>query len=156
MNLQKEWMEKSAAQLKVPDEAPEDTGLKLPDLLDDNALYEWAGVSFGRSDLFRLQLSIKKFVEKSQLSSDTERIRFVGRFNTRSRPYYVIEGLSTEDPENLDERAQEGRSGANKFTYWVTQNPETNEWIKLPNVTSEQVIFHIFTVTASISLTSSH
>jgi radial spoke head protein 4A len=133
-------MERSAAMLKVPDEAPEDSGLKLQDLLDDNALFEWGGVSFGRSELFRLQLSIKKFVEKAQLPGETERVRFVGRVSTRSKPYYVLEGLAAEDPENLDERLQEGRAGANKFVYFVTQAPESCEWTKLPAVTSEQVV----------------
>eukprot|EP01040_Poterioochromonas_malhamensis_P019697 gene19697-23335_t len=137
---QKTWMERSAAMLKVPDEAPEDSGLKLQDLLDDNALFEWGGVSFGRSELFRLQLSIKKFVEKAQLPGETERVRFVGRVSTRSKPYYVLEGLAAEDPENLDERLQEGRAGANKFVYFVTQAPESCEWTKLPAVTSEQVV----------------
>lgn len=140
MNAQKTWMERNAAMLKVPDEPPEEPAVKIQDLLDDNALFEWGGVSIGRSELFRLQLSMKKFVEKVQLSSDCERVRFVGRISTRGKPYYVLETLAAEDPENLDERLQEGRNGANKFTYFVTQAPESAEWVKLPPVTSEQAM----------------
>ena len=41
--------------------------------------------------------------------------------------------------------AQEGKAGANKYAYWVTQSIElgTNAhggWLKLPNVTMDQVV----------------
>lgn len=133
-------MNKCSVLLKVPDEPPEDPSVKLPELLDDLALYEWAGVSFGRSDIFRLHLALKKFVEKAQLPSETERLRFVGRFATRTLPYFIVEGLASDDPENMDERLQEGRNGANKFVYYVSQSLESDVWVKLPHVTAEQII----------------
>ncbi len=37
------WTAKCATLLKVPDEAPEDSGVKYPDILDDANLLEWAG-----------------------------------------------------------------------------------------------------------------
>jgi radial spoke head protein 4A len=140
LNAQKTWMDRNAAMLKVPDEPPEDPSVKLQDLLEDAPLFEWGGVSVGRSELFRLQLSMKKFVEKAQLPSDAERVRFVGRISTRSRPYYVLETLTVDELESRDERLQEGRNGANKFEYFVTQVPEACDWVKLPPVTSEQVV----------------
>jgi radial spoke head protein 4A len=140
LEKQLQWMNRCSTLLKVPDEPPEDPSVKLPELLDDLALYEWAGVSFGRSDIFRLHLALKKFVEKAQLPSETERLRFVGRFATRGLPYFIVEGLASEDPENMDERLQEGRIGANKFVYFVSQSLESDVWVKLPNVTSEQIV----------------
>lgn len=106
--------------------------------MDDLNLYQWAGISFGRSEAYRLYLSIKSFSET--LPSEVERLRFFGIIKTRSQPYYILEGLNPEDEEGIDELKQEGRNGANKYAYWVTQSPESSQWIKLPNVTSIQIV----------------
>jgi radial spoke head protein 4/6 len=106
--------------------------------MDDLTLYQWAGVSFGQSEAYRLYLAIKLFSET--LPSEVERLRFFGVIKTRGAPYYIVEGLNPEDEDGVDELKQEGRNGANKYSYWVTQSPESSQWIKLPNVTSSQVI----------------
>lgn len=107
--------------------------------MDDAHLFEWAGISFSKSEVYRLYLTIKIFSESS--SGDIERVRFVGKILTRSSPYYVIEGLSTEDEDDIDPLLQEGREGLNKYCYWVTQSLDASDgWIKLPNVTSKQII----------------
>ena len=68
-------------------------------------------------------------------------IRFFGKVSTRGSPYYIVEGLTTEDEEGADEFKQEGKAGANKYTYWVTQSVEASAgWVKLPNVTMAQVV----------------
>jgi len=136
---QLKWAKQCSALLKIPDEPPE-ANIKFPDLMDEANLLEWAGVSFGRSETYRLYLSIKKFAESPTLSPDIERFRFFGRISTRTTPYYIIEGLTFEDEEDVDPLRKEGREGANKYTYWVTQNFESGTWIQLPNVTSEQVV----------------
>lgn len=132
------WTKECAALLKVPEEPPEDSGVKFPDLLDEATLLEWAGVSFGRGEIYRIYLSIKKLAEG--LPGDVERLRFVGKINTRTLPYFVVEGVSPEEEEGLDEAKQEGKAGANKYAYWVTQNVESGTWSKLPNVTMDQVV----------------
>lgn len=141
-NLQLEkmlsWAKKCSALLKNPEEPPEEPGVKCPDLLDDANLYEWAGVSFGKGELYRLYLSIRKACES--LPSEVEKVRLFGKINTRTLPYYVIEGLNPEDEEGADETKQEGRSGANKYAYYVSQCLEDAKWTKLPNVTMEQVV----------------
>lgn len=95
-------------------------------------------MSLGRGDLYRLFLSVKKLAES--LSGDVEKLRWVGRINTRSKPYYVVEGVSAEEEDGLDETKQEGKAGANKYAYWVTQSIELATWTKLPNVSMEQVV----------------
>lgn len=101
-------------------------------------MLEWAGISFGRSESYRLYLSIKKFSQS--LPAEVERLRFFGRISTRAAPYFVVEGVNPEDEEGADELKQEGRNGANKYAYWVTQNLESGLWTKLPNVTMAQVV----------------
>lgn len=132
------WAKNNTTLLKVPDEPPEDSGVKIPDLLDDANLYEWGGVSMGRADTYRLYLSIKKFAES--LPGEVDRLRFFGRVNTRSNPYYIIEGLSAEDEEGIDEEKQEGRAGVNKYVYWAIQDVESTVWTKLPNVSTEHIV----------------
>jgi radial spoke head protein 4A len=106
--------------------------------MDESTLYEWAGISLGRTDTYRLYLSIKKFSET--LPAEVERLRFFGVIKTRGAPYYIVEGLSPEDEEGIDESKQEGRNGVNKYAYWVTQSTESTTWTKLPNVTMEQIV----------------
>lgn len=73
------------------------------------------------------------------MPSEVEKIRFFGKINTRTVPYWIVEGLSN-DEEEVDEFVQEGKLGANKYSYWVTQSIESTQWTKLPNVTMEQVV----------------
>jgi radial spoke head protein 4A len=130
------WAKNNTALVKVPDEPPEDNGVKIPDFLD-NDLYKWGGISIGKTDAYRLYLSVKKFAET--LPGDVDKIRFFGRIHTRGYPYYILEGLSTEDEEGIDESKQEGRGGINKYAYWVIQDVESAQWMKLPNVSMEHI-----------------
>jgi radial spoke head protein 4A len=139
LEKQLKWTSQCEALFKVPDEPPEDSGVKFPTFYpDDKEALELGGVSFGKGELYRLFLSVKKFAES--LSAEVEKLRFVGKISTRSTPYYVLEGLATEDEEGIDEFKQEGRSGVNKYTYWVSQNIEAVDWTKLPNVTCDQLV----------------
>lgn len=66
---------------------------------------------------------------------------------TRSTPYFVIEGLTSDDFISSDqEKAEaagdisfEGKEGLNKFTYWVSTSVNS-EWSQLPNITPQQVV----------------
>lgn len=123
----------------MPEEPPEDSGVKFPDLMDEGNLLEWAGISLGKGEVYRLYLSIKKKAET--LPSEVERLRFFGKISTRGRPYFIIEGITpSEDVDGIDETKIEGKAGANKYSYWVTQSVESGEWVKLPIVTMAQVI----------------
>lgn len=82
----------------------------------------------------------------ASLPVETGPLRFFGLISTRSKPYYVVKGLTTKDDE-VDESntqelvAREGRNGVNKYTYWVTQGScvQPSEWIELPPVTCGQI-----------------
>lgn len=111
----------------------------VPDLVDEANLFEWAGISFGKGDVYRLYLAMKKLA--GTLDGGMGRLRLFGKITTRGLPYYIVEGLSEADEEGIDETKQEGRMGANKYAYWVSQSAEAlSGWIKLPNVTMVQVI----------------
>jgi hypothetical protein len=46
-------------------------------------------------------LSIKKLAES--LPAEVERLRFFGKILTRTVPYYIVEGVSPEEEENIVE-----------------------------------------------------
>jgi radial spoke head protein 4A len=126
--------------LKIPEEAPEESAVKFPDLMSERDLLEWAGVSLGKGTVYRLYLSIKALAESP--IGEAEKLRFFGRISTRTKPYYVVQGINPEEEEGVDETKQEGKSGANKYAFWVSQNIEAgaSSWVKLPNVTMDQVV----------------
>lgn len=78
----------------------------------------------------------KKFCEKT--SPDYELIKFWGKIFTRNGDYYVLQGRTAEDPEELDPFKEEGKNGSNKYTYWVAKHSCDN-WTQLPPVTPEMI-----------------
>lgn len=73
--------------------------------MDEANLLNWAGVTLGKAEVYRLYLSIKKLAES--LPADVGRLRYFGQISTTgSGPYIVVEGLSPEDEESIDENKQ--------------------------------------------------
>ncbi len=132
------WTNASVALLKVPEAPAENQGCKCPDLMEEASLLKWAGVSLGEGETYRLYLSIKALADS--LPGDAERARFFGKITTRGQPYWIVEVLSTYEGEEVDPIKQEGKEGANKFQYYVSQSPhEKKSWVVLPQVTMAQV-----------------
>ena len=140
-NIKLNWTNKASALLTAPAE-PLVFEVECPDLLDESNILEWANISIGKSDVYKLNLSIRNLA--ASLPSDVQKLRFFGKFSTKTSPYFVIEGLTTDDDfvEEVEEKKQEGKSGVNKYTYWISQSVSSkpNEWTKLPNVTMEQIV----------------
>jgi len=95
--------------------------------------------------MLKLNLSIQQLV--LTLPAETKSIRFFGRISTKTKPYYIIEGWSSDDDidrdtDNNDLMNQEGRNGTNKYTYWVTTTiaAKPSDWTKLPLVTCTQIM----------------
>jgi radial spoke head protein 4A len=84
-----------------------------------------------------LYLSIKKLAER--LPEDVGSLRFWGRMTTMSAPYYVVEGANVEDDAD-DTKLQEGKDGANKYAYWVSNTLEPESWSQLPQITCNQIV----------------
>eukprot|EP01116_Phalansterium_solitarium_P019158 TRINITY_DN5268_c0_g2_i1.p1 TRINITY_DN5268_c0_g2~~TRINITY_DN5268_c0_g2_i1.p1 ORF type:complete len:485 (-),score=139.57 TRINITY_DN5268_c0_g2_i1:849-2303(-) len=147
------------------EEAPAPNEGEFSDIVDEAANFEWAGVSLGKEETFRLSLAVKQLVEANPLKS----ARFFGKIFGRDADYYVVESEYKEDyvePEKPAEEAKpaddedeeeeekpvetkpkkdapipvpvEVRKGTNFYTYWVTSTPG-EAWVKLPPVTPEQI-----------------
>ena len=89
-----------------------------------------------------MYLSVKLLAES--LPAEVGKLRYFGQISTTGKkPYVIIEGLNAdEEEEGVDELLQEGKTGANKYSYWVAQSTtvSVSEWTKLPNVTMDQVV----------------
>ncbi|CAM9242731.1 unnamed protein product, partial [Chrysoparadoxa australica] len=135
-SAQLDWVAKSSALFTVPDEPPEG-GPALPDILDEANMWQWAGVSLGQMETYRIYLAVKKLAES--LPGEHETLRFWGRITTRDGNYLIAEGRTLDEQlGEFDESAQEGSAGANRYTYWTSKGPGQS-WVQLPPVTQAHI-----------------
>jgi len=106
--------------------------------LQDAAMFEWAGVGFGRQESFHIALSLRK------LAADVPalaRLRLWGKILGTEGDYYVAEG-TVKAPEGsaAEEPALPGTpeydvepqgEGANTWAYWVSAGGSA-PWVRLP------------------------
>jgi len=125
----------------------ETAGGDMPDLLDLANLLEWAGVSLGKEETFKVNLAIKKLVTDKNLKS----VRFFGKIFGLEKDYMIVESergdaveeqqtelANSEDPKAHKALPKEVGSGVNKYVYWVTSAPG-EEWSRLPDATPESI-----------------
>ena len=51
ISVQLEWSKKCSALLRIPDEVPEESQVKFPDLMEEAGLLEWAGINIGKAEV---------------------------------------------------------------------------------------------------------
>jgi radial spoke head protein 4A len=119
------------------DDAPEPTTAgKITNLHADTEILEWAGISLGQDETYRLQVSLTRL----SIMSGSEKIRLWGKIYGTERDYYVAEGFVAaqdeegEKPQGFEERG----TGINQFTYWVTDS-SLGKWTMLPDISPEQM-----------------
>jgi hypothetical protein len=96
-------------------------------------MLEWAGISFGEEDTYKLGKSIKRLA----VMSGAERLRFAGKMYGTEKDYWVAGGVlrsaeETDVPSHCEKRGK----GVNSVVYWVTDNL-LNDWIQLPDCKPE-------------------
>jgi len=120
---------------------------KVQDWAGDAAMLEWAGVSFGAEESYRLSLSLKHLAAAVGASD----LRLWGKITGTGSDYYIAEGNTAEGVEGADKNtmdyygectavAGDGyRIGANAHTYWACSHAGA-DWVKLPDVTCQQIV----------------
>lgn len=95
-------------------------------------MYQWAGISFGESETYRIYKSMQKLAQLSGASS----LRFWGKMLASKKDYYIVEGKLDE----LDESSSfEPRgTGTNTYVYWATDSI-LSDWVQLPDVNPEHI-----------------
>lgn len=142
----KAHLDVQAALFKAPGGDAEDAvqpGEPVQDLTDDANLLEWAGIGFGRTEMFRIHLALKQLSSKS---AGARNLRFFGKILGAHSDYYVAEGVADAEDEEADDAKdalgntiQKTGDGPNKYTYWVCSSIG-GAWTRLPRVTPHQLI----------------
>lgn len=92
-------------------------------------MLEWAGISFGETETYKLSKSIKRLA----VMSGADRLRFVGKIYGSQKDYWIACGVLTHAEEQVANKSMEKRGeGVNKLVFWVTDNL-LNDWIQLPD-----------------------
>lgn len=101
----------------------------IPDIIDEARIFEWAGVSFGEDEVYKLSKSLRKLA----ILSGASKLRFWGKIYGRVKDYWVVEGvLDIAEEENSNYFQEKRGEGVNKLVYWVADNI-LEDWIQLPD-----------------------
>lgn len=122
-------------------------GEPTQNLPEDAQLLEWAGLSIGRTETFRLYLSLRALAASKPIRG----LRFWGKVLGLRGDYLVAEGAmdaadipgaegeAEEDKDALGNSVQRsGSPGPNEKVYWVCA-AVGDPWTQLPRVTPHQV-----------------
>jgi radial spoke head protein 4A len=127
----------------------------IPNVQEEARIFEWAGVSFGEEETFKLQKALKRLA----ILSGASRLRFWGKIFGIQRDYWVIEGVLDAAEEAPSHWSHERRGdGVNKLVYWVNDNL-LEDWVQLPDATPAHIkaarqIKHVCTGNLNASIDS--
>lgn len=108
----------------------------IPNFDEEAEMLEWAGVSFGEEDTYKLGKSIKRLA----VMSGADRVRFVAKMYGTQKDYWVCSGYMSAAEELSVDRAVEKRgAGVNSLVFWVTDNLLA-DWIQLPDCRPEHIV----------------
>lgn len=103
----------------------QDKAFVIPNFFEEAEMLEWAGISFGETETFKLSKSIKRLA----VMSGADRLRFVGKIYGSQKDYWLACGVLSQAEELCEDKNMEKRGeGVNKLVFWVTDNL-LNDWI---------------------------
>eukprot|EP00437_Effrenium_voratum_P019330 CAMPEP_0181441112 /NCGR_PEP_ID=MMETSP1110-20121109/23333_1 /TAXON_ID=174948 /ORGANISM="Symbiodinium sp., Strain CCMP421" /LENGTH=517 /DNA_ID=CAMNT_0023564973 /DNA_START=47 /DNA_END=1597 /DNA_ORIENTATION=+ len=109
--------------------------------LEDAAMFEWAGVGFGKQESYHLSMSLRKLAAETR---GLESLRMWGKVLGTCGDYYVAEGqltaLATPPalPGSPDDDVEPRGQGANRCVYWITSGG-FEPWKRLPHARASHV-----------------
>jgi len=112
---------------------------KCANILEYQQLLSWSGISICYEEAYQLQHSCIRLIRKFQ---DIENSRFWGKIQAMDNDYWIIEAKLSEYPEPAEDKPPKNEDpgkGIKEFVYFVTTNIENGEWVKLNDVTPEQI-----------------
>ena len=105
-------------------------------------MFEWANVSFGKTETWRLAQQMAKFAGEKGVTN----LRLWGKILGREGDYYVFEGSGGEGEEEEGEETDPvdleapGATGVNQLTYWVCPGNDITTMTQLPKVTRQHIV----------------
>jgi len=141
-----DYVQKVRALDKVPADgdppAPVNVGCAVPDFFEEADMLQWAGVGFGELESYKIKCALRNLAFK-QMEAGYTRIRLWGKILGSEADYYVAEAYKEGEVGEVDELnpdAEIGGQGANKYSYFVTNDLVSQEWTKLPNIKPNEIV----------------
>ena len=107
----------------------------IGDFLENWKILQWAGISFGDEETYRIYKSMNKLA----ILTNAKNIRFWGKLFALKHDYYVVEGeVDYFEELSLPYHYEARGKGVNKNVYWVTTNL-LEDWIQLPDANPEHI-----------------
>ena len=124
--------------LKVKKTCAEVTNHYMDDILQQSSILEWAGISFNKTEWYKLRIAMKKLL----VENNCEYIRFFGKIFGIKSDYYIMQGIEKNYPMKNPPKHEEtkGNEGINRYNFWVS-NSVLEYWTELPDITAEQLCF---------------
>ncbi len=97
-------------------------------------MLEWAGISFGEEETFKLGKSLKRLAVTSGAGS----IKFCGKMYITNKDYWLASGHLMPGEEHTHANCEKRGEGVNQLVFWVTDNL-LNDWIQLPDCRPEHI-----------------
>lgn len=108
----------------------------IGDFLENIKLLEFAGISFGEEETYKIYKSVLRLGKLTGAKS----LRFWGKMLATKSDYYIVEGELTQVEElNIPKNNEPRGKGTNSYVYWVTDNI-LEDWIQLPDVSPEHIV----------------
>eukprot|EP00449_Zooxanthella_nutricula_P005593 CAMPEP_0198516006 /NCGR_PEP_ID=MMETSP1462-20131121/17653_1 /TAXON_ID=1333877 /ORGANISM="Brandtodinium nutriculum, Strain RCC3387" /LENGTH=498 /DNA_ID=CAMNT_0044245519 /DNA_START=78 /DNA_END=1574 /DNA_ORIENTATION=- len=113
--------------------------------MEDAAMFEWAGVGFGKQETFHIAMSLRKLAADNE---SLDKLRLWGKILGISSDYYVAEGVLKATPGGAAKPALPGSpeddvepqgEGANTWCYWVSAGGAA-PWIRLPSARASHIV----------------
>jgi len=113
---------------------------KCANILEHLQLLSWSGLCFENEEAIQLQHAFVRLVRT--LGENIDHSRFWGKIQAMNSEYWIVEVKLAEYPEAAEDQPpkhEDPGKGANEFVYFVTTNIENGEWVRLKDVTPEQI-----------------
>jgi radial spoke head protein 4A len=144
--LRQMWCADSVKLVRPP-ASPMPVLAAVQNYLEDAAMFEWAGVGFGKQESYHIAMSMRR------LATDTpslDSLRLWGKILGTQGDYYVAEGTlqaAGEGPSpppfvlpgTAEYDVEPRGEGPNTCAYWVAKSP-TAPWVRLPAARASHIV----------------
>eukprot|EP00930_Biecheleria_cincta_P013507 TRINITY_DN11_c0_g1_i2.p1 TRINITY_DN11_c0_g1~~TRINITY_DN11_c0_g1_i2.p1 ORF type:complete len:445 (-),score=106.82 TRINITY_DN11_c0_g1_i2:383-1717(-) len=115
----------------------------IPDFVGDAEMLSWTGLGLGEMESYKVMCSLRNLAFKER-DAGINKLSFWGKILGADADYYVAQaqregGGGDDEGEDGDPDAEPSGTGANLFTYYVT-NDLAGDWRRLPNIKPKEII----------------
>lgn len=145
-NMMLEALADHVKKLRQLDEVPKEEDqvapvCAIPNFVEEAEIFSWAGVGLGEVESYKVMTSLRNLAFKEREAS-INKLSFWGKILGTDADYYVAQAQRDgggDEGEDADPDAEPSGTGANTFTYYVT-NDLAGDWRRLPDIKPREII----------------